>query len=57
MTCEIYFTIKEVSERFRVTPATVINWIKSGVLDAYKLGGVYRITEDQIKRMTLPREA
>jgi excisionase family DNA binding protein len=51
MTTETYFTVSEIAARFRVTPATVLNWIKGGVLDAYQLGGVYRITEEQIQTM------
>jgi excisionase family DNA binding protein len=45
---ETYFTVEEVAERLKVSNMTVYRWIKAGSLDAYKLGGEFRITERDI---------
>lgn len=47
---ETYFTVEEVAERFKVSHMTVYRWIKAGELDAYKIGGEFRITEAAIER-------
>ena len=47
---EAYFTVDEVAERLKVSHMTVYRWIKTGKLDAYKLGGEFRITERDIER-------
>lgn len=45
---ERYFTRSEVAERFRVTPWTVSQWIKSGKLKAKKVGRKLLITEKAV---------
>jgi excisionase family DNA binding protein len=47
---ERYFTVEEVADRLRVSHMTVYRWIKAGKLGAYKLGGEFRITEQDIER-------
>jgi putative resolvase len=47
---ETYFTVGEVAERLKVSHMTVYRWIKTGQLGAYKIGGEFRITEQDIKR-------
>ena len=47
---ETYFTVEEVAERLKVSNMTVYRWIKAGSLDAYKLGGEFRITERDINQ-------
>jgi len=37
----------EVARRLGVSRRTVRRWIKSGVLPAYRVGGVYRIAPDE----------
>jgi excisionase family DNA binding protein len=46
---ERYFTVEEIAERLRVSHMTVYRWIKAGKLGAYKLGGEFRITEQDIE--------
>lgn len=43
-------SLREVSEVFDVTSQTVTNWIRRGVLEAYKVGGVYRVSDAQLDR-------
>ena len=47
---ETYFTVEEVAERLKVSHMTVYRWIKAGNLGAYKLGGEFRITEEDVER-------
>lgn len=44
----MYYTCKEVAERFRVQERTVWSWIRSGKLPAVRVGKQYRITEEDI---------
>jgi excisionase family DNA binding protein len=46
---EKYFTVEEVAGRLRVSHMTIYRWIKAGKLGAYKLGGEFRITEQDIE--------
>jgi excisionase family DNA binding protein len=50
MADETLFTVDEVAKRLAVHPDTVRNWIKSGELDAFDLGGRagYRISQAQL---------
>ncbi len=46
------YTVSEVAERFKVSPRTVLNWIREGDLAAYAVGNtnaVLRIGESQIQ--------
>ena len=42
-------TVEEVAEQLAVNARTVRNLIKSGDLEFYKVGGVYRIDEQDFK--------
>ncbi|KKK46851.1 hypothetical protein LCGC14_3161080 [marine sediment metagenome] len=42
-------TIKEVAEKFGVHEQTVYRWVYSGKLKAIKVGGLLRVTEEQLK--------
>lgn len=45
-----YFTPSQVAQHFAVTPRTVLNWIKSGALVAFKLNErVWRILESDLR--------
>ena len=46
-----YLTVSEVANHFRVTSATVLNWIKGGALMAIQVGGVWRIPESSIGKI------
>ena len=43
------YDIKEVAELLSVTTTTIHNYIKSGSLDARKIGGRWFISEETIK--------
>jgi excisionase family DNA binding protein len=44
-----FFTIPEVAERVRVCPRTVRRWIEAGHLVLYRIGGVVRISESDLR--------
>jgi excisionase family DNA binding protein len=50
MTTERYTTVAEVAESIGVTPPAVYKWIKSGKLEAYQFGDVYRIPVEAWER-------
>jgi putative molybdopterin biosynthesis protein len=50
MNQEEFYTIKEVSELFKVAYLTVYRWIKEGKLEAYKLGKQYKIKKADIDK-------
>lgn len=57
-----YLSIREVSERFGVDYKTIYRQIQAGELPAAKVGGVYRISEEDMlayaaRRHTTPRDA
>ena len=39
----LMYSIKEIAAIFRVTPMSVVRWIKSGKLPAYQIGGTVRM--------------
>ena len=45
MISEQYITLKEVAKILGVTPLTLRNWDKKGVLDAYRNYRVYRYAD------------
>jgi excisionase family DNA binding protein len=47
---EKHHTIKEVAEILGISTTTVHNYIKTGVLKAVKIGGLWHITETTIKK-------
>lgn len=44
-----FLTIAEVAERFRVSTRTVRRWIKAGDLIAYRVGGLVRVAESDLR--------
>ena len=42
-------TVKDVAERLNVGRSTVHDWVNSGKLAAFKVGGVVRIDEDVLE--------
>lgn len=42
------YTCKQVAQRYRVTEGTVRNWIKRGQLAALRIGGAYRIRQEDL---------
>jgi excisionase family DNA binding protein len=48
-------TVDEIAEELRLTPQTIRNWIKSGLLRAILVKHVYRIKRDDLDAM-LSRE-
>jgi excisionase family DNA binding protein len=52
-----FFTIAEVAERLHVAPRTVRRWIQAGDLVVHRVGGVVRISEDDLRTfLALHRE-
>lgn len=45
-----FFTVEQVAELLQVHWQTVLNYIKSGKLDAVRLGKGYRIPEEAINK-------
>lgn len=44
-------TVKEVADRLKLTPYTVREWIREGKLKASKVGGVWRVKEDNLSAL------
>jgi len=44
------YSVKEVAELFNLNYRSILNMITVGELKAYKIGGVYRISEKEIYR-------
>jgi excisionase family DNA binding protein len=52
-----FFTIPGVAERLHVSTRTVRRWIEAGHLVAYRIGGVVRIAENDLRAfLALHRE-
>ena len=56
------YSVKNIQERFGVSQATVLHWLKSGQLKSLNVGrdsgnaaARYRITESQLKEFELSR--
>ena len=45
------YSIAEVARAFRVSEKTVRNWIASGHVVAFRVGGIWRIDADEVNRM------
>jgi excisionase family DNA binding protein len=43
-----YLTVEEVAGRLKVKEKTVRDWIARGMLEAYKIGKVWRIRSDHL---------
>jgi excisionase family DNA binding protein len=49
MSLEQLYTIKELSDYFKVDIRTVASWIQNGYIRAGKFGGVIRIVDSEVK--------
>jgi len=45
-----YFSPEEMGEQFNIKPATIRKWIRESKLKAVKLGGLWRISEEELQR-------
>jgi len=43
-----YYTVKEVAELLKVHEQSVFRWLRLGKLESDKIGGVIRITQEQL---------
>ena len=43
------YDLSQVSELLKVTQRTLYNYIKAGKLKAAKIGGVWKVTEDNLR--------
>lgn len=43
------YTLDELSELLKVTKRTLYNYVRSGKLEAVKVGREWRVTEDQLR--------
>lgn len=46
-----FFTPAEVAKMVRIGHNTILNWIKSGQLEAVKMGRNYRIKESVVRKL------
>lgn len=44
-------TVQDVANIFRVTRKAVYQWINAGKIKAIRIGGVIRITEEEVERI------
>jgi putative molybdopterin biosynthesis protein len=45
-----YYTVEEVAKELQIHPVTVQRYIRSGELTAYKIGKIYRIHAEDLRR-------
>lgn len=45
-----YYTVEDIAKELEVSVDTIRNWIKSGRLEAFKVGRDYRISREQFQR-------
>lgn len=45
------YTIKDVTETFKISRKTVYKWIKNGWLKPVKIGGSVRFPAEQVERL------
>jgi excisionase family DNA binding protein len=55
MTDNELLTVEQVADELQMTPQTIRNWIKSGVLPAVKLGHVFRVQRAAVEEMLTQR--
>ena len=48
-----YLTPEQVAQRLQVTERTVYSWLRSGRINAFKLGRLWRITEKDLETFLL----
>jgi putative resolvase len=53
---ESFYLTKELAEKLRVCEMTIYRYIKSGKLNAYKLGKEFRITENSYQSFLKDRK-
>ncbi len=46
------YKVKEVAEKFRVHRNTVLVWIKTGKIKAFRISHSWRIPQEEIERIT-----
>jgi len=51
MTDQQLLTVEQVASEFQLTSQTIRNWIKSGALQAVKIGHVYRVRREDVDAM------
>jgi excisionase family DNA binding protein len=52
-----YLSVEEVAGRLKVKEKTVRDWIARGILEAYKIGKVWRIRSDHLDQAMEARRA
>ena len=45
-----FYTVKEIAEMLKMNEQTIFRFIREGKLEATKVGGRYRITQEQLDR-------
>lgn len=45
------YTLNEVAKIFHVTRQTIYNWISAGRIKVVKIGGVVRVSEEEVERV------
>ena len=56
MNADGYVPVKTVAERFNVSPSTIYRLIKSGGLDAIRVGRTVRVPADAVRQLAGSRE-
>jgi excisionase family DNA binding protein len=51
MTDQQLLTVEQIASEFQLTSQTIRNWIKSGALQAVKVGHVYRVKREDVDAM------
>ena len=51
MTEQQLLTVEQIASEFQLTSQTIRNWIKSGALQAVKVGHVYRVKREDVDTM------
>ena len=51
-----YYTCEEVARMYQVKTSTVWTWVRTGKLEAHRIGRLIRIHSDQLQRFDKERE-
>ncbi len=54
MTGSTLHKVKPVSNHFQVTPRTIYNWIRDGKIEAVRISGHIRISEEAVQKIIHP---
>ncbi|CCO08853.1 helix-turn-helix domain-containing protein [Desulforamulus hydrothermalis] len=46
----VLYSVEDVSKILKVSNKAVYKWLKNGVLTGYKFGGIYKVTEEDLRR-------